>query len=33
MIYSTVCDITDAASAIVAEGRPVVPDDLATVSR
>ncbi|WP_206069052.1 hypothetical protein [Nonomuraea composti] len=27
-IYSTACDITDAANAIAAEGRPVDPDDL-----
>ncbi len=32
VIYSTACDITDAANAIAAEGRPVDPDDLATVS-
>ncbi|MGW0192445.1 hypothetical protein [Nonomuraea sp. NPDC003201] len=29
---STACDITDAANAIAAEGRPVDPDDLATIS-
>ncbi|WSC90774.1 transposase [Streptosporangium sp. NBC_01756] len=32
VIYSTACDITDAANAIAAEGRPVDPDDLATIS-
>lgn len=31
-IYSTACDITDAANAIAAEGRPVDLDDLATIS-
>ncbi|MBN6056725.1 transposase, partial [Nonomuraea sp. RK-328] len=32
VIYSTACDITDAANDIAAEGRPVDLDDLATVS-
>jgi hypothetical protein len=32
VIYSTACDITDAANAIAAEGQPVDPDDLATIS-
>ncbi|GAA3532850.1 Tn3 family transposase [Nonomuraea rosea] len=32
VIHSTACDITDAANAIAAEGRPVDPDDLATIS-
>ncbi|MFJ2032949.1 Tn3 family transposase [Streptosporangium sp. NPDC087985] len=32
VIYSTACDITDAANAIAAQGRPVDPDDLATIS-
>ncbi|MEU8151642.1 Tn3 family transposase [Nonomuraea sp. NPDC048901] len=32
VIYSTSCDITDAANAIAAEGRPVDHDDLATIS-
>lgn len=32
VIYSTACDITDAANAIAAEGHPVDPDDLATIS-
>lgn len=32
VIYSTACDITDSANAIAAEGRPVDPDDLATIS-
>jgi TnpA family transposase len=32
VIYSTACDITDAANAIAAEGRPVDPDHLATIS-
>ncbi|MET7462980.1 Tn3 family transposase [Nonomuraea sp. NPDC005501] len=32
VIYSTACDITDAANNIAAEGRPVDLDDLATVS-
>ncbi|MET8051536.1 transposase [Streptosporangium sp. NPDC005286] len=32
VIYSTACDITDAANAIAAEGRPVQLDDLATIS-
>ncbi len=32
VIYSTACDITDAANAIAAEGHPVDTDDLATVS-
>ncbi|MFF0312149.1 Tn3 family transposase [Streptosporangium sp. NPDC004379] len=32
VIYSTACDITDAANAIAAEGRPIDPDDLATIS-
>ncbi|GAA1626543.1 Tn3 family transposase [Nonomuraea maheshkhaliensis] len=32
VIYSTACDLTDAANAIAAEGRPVDPDDLATIS-
>ena len=32
VIYSTACDITDAASQIAAEGEPVHLDDLATVS-
>lgn len=32
VIYSTACDITDAANDIAAEGRPVDLDDLATIS-
>ncbi|MFI7538534.1 Tn3 family transposase [Streptosporangium sp. NPDC049376] len=32
VIYSIACDITDAANAIAAEGHPVDPDDLATIS-
>lgn len=32
VIYSTACDITDAANDLAAEGRPVDLDDLATVS-
>jgi hypothetical protein len=32
VIYSTACDITDAANDIAAEGHPVDTDDLATVS-
>nr|WP_052317013.1 Tn3 family transposase [Streptosporangium roseum] len=32
VIYSTARDITDAANAIAAEGCPVDPDDLATIS-
>ncbi|GLW13226.1 hypothetical protein Misp01_83540 [Microtetraspora sp. NBRC 13810] len=32
VIYSTACDVTDAANTIAAEGRPVAPDDLATIS-
>ncbi|MEV8636662.1 Tn3 family transposase [Streptosporangium sp. NPDC051023] len=32
VIYSTACDITDAANAIAAEGHPIDPDDLATIS-
>jgi hypothetical protein len=32
VIDSTACDITDAANAIAAEGQPVDPDDLATIS-
>ncbi|GAA0420738.1 transposase [Acrocarpospora corrugata] len=32
VIYSNACDITDAANALAAEGHPVDPDDLATVS-
>jgi hypothetical protein len=32
VIYSTACDITDAANDIAAEGQPVDTDDLATVS-
>ncbi|MEU6726665.1 transposase [Nonomuraea wenchangensis] len=32
VIYSTACDITDAANAVAAEGRPVDPDNLATIS-
>jgi TnpA family transposase len=32
VIYSTACDITDAVNAIAAEGRPVDPDNLATIS-
>ena len=32
VMYSTACDITDAANAIAAEGEPVDPADLATVS-
>ncbi|MCG5213317.1 hypothetical protein [Streptosporangium sp. KLBMP 9127] len=31
-LYSTACDITDAANAIAAEGRPVDPGNLATIS-
>jgi hypothetical protein len=31
-IYSTACDITDAANDLAAEGHPVDTDDLATVS-
>lgn len=31
-IYSTALDITDAANALAAEGRPVDPDDLATIT-
>jgi TnpA family transposase len=32
VIYSTACDITDAANQIAAEGEPVDPDDLATIA-
>jgi TnpA family transposase len=32
VMYSTACDITDAANATAAEGEPVVPADLATIS-
>lgn len=32
VIYSTACDITDAANDLAAEGRPIDLDDLATVS-
>jgi hypothetical protein len=32
VMYSTACDITDAANAIAAEGEPVDPADLATIS-
>ncbi|GLZ37948.1 transposase [Actinokineospora sp. NBRC 105648] len=32
VIYSTACDITDAANEIAAEGEPVDPDDLATIA-
>lgn len=32
VIYSNACDITAAANALAAEGHPVDPDDLATVS-
>jgi TnpA family transposase len=32
VIYSTACDITDAANQLAAEGRPVDVDDLATIS-
>ncbi|WP_205717956.1 Tn3 family transposase [Actinomadura soli] len=32
VMYSTACDITDAANDIAADGRPVDPDDLATMS-
>jgi TnpA family transposase len=32
VIYSTACDITDAAAAVAAEGEPVDVDDLATIS-
>ena len=31
-IYSTALDFTDAANALAAEGRPVNPDDLATIT-
>ncbi len=31
-IYSTALDITDAANALAAEGHPVDPDDLATIT-
>lgn len=31
-MYSTACDITDAANDIAADGQPVDPDDLATIS-
>ncbi|MXQ67234.1 Tn3 family transposase [Actinomadura rayongensis] len=32
VIYSTACDITDAANAVAAEGESVDVDDLATIS-
>jgi len=32
VIYSTVLDITAAANALAAEGHPVHPDDLATIT-
>jgi hypothetical protein len=32
VMYSTACDITDAANAVAAEGEPVDPADLATIS-
>ncbi|MGI5201332.1 Tn3 family transposase [Spirillospora sp. CA-108201] len=32
VIHSTACDITDTSNAIAAEGRPVDPDNLATIS-
>jgi hypothetical protein len=32
VIYSTACDITDAANEIAAEGGPVDPDDLTTIA-
>lgn len=32
VIYSTACDITDAANEIAADGEPVDPDDLATIA-
>jgi hypothetical protein len=32
VIYSTACDITDAANEIASDGEPVDPDDLATIA-
>ncbi len=32
MIYQNACDITAAANSLAADGRPVDPDDLATIS-